>query len=217
MQPVKEKRASERAYETLLEEIQSGVLSPGTVLAEVNQAERLGVSRTPMRTAISKLISDGLAKQLSPRTTVVTGFDLEDIQRLFEARRALEESAARLAAERGDRKKFKELEEGLARVEIDSDEHIEEYYRLINQFDEEIDRAVDNDYLISALSMIRTHLVRARRLARDNHERLAASVAEHRLIAHAIASGDQDLAVGATHVHLHNALTAIKNSLTEGK
>ncbi|MFC6235694.1 GntR family transcriptional regulator, partial [Leucobacter soli] len=48
-------RASDLAYATLLEEIQSGALAPGTVLAEVEQAARLGVSRTPAREAIGRL------------------------------------------------------------------------------------------------------------------------------------------------------------------
>jgi DNA-binding GntR family transcriptional regulator len=52
-----------------------------------------------------------------------------------------------------------------------------------------------------------------RRLARDKPERLAASVAEHRVIADAIARRDADLAAHATHVHLHNALTSILASL----
>ncbi len=60
---------------------------------------------------------------------------------------------------------------------------------------------------------MRTHLVRVRRLARDNPARLAASVAEHRLIAAAIGARDADLAAHATHVHLHNALHSILESL----
>jgi DNA-binding GntR family transcriptional regulator len=55
--------------------------------------------------------------------------------------------------------------------------------------------------------------VRVRRLARDIPERLAASVAEHRLIAAAIAERDADLAAHATHVHLHNALATILTSV----
>ena len=76
-----------------------------------------------------------------------------------------------------------------------------------------LDGAVANDYLTSALRTVRTHLVRVRRLARDNPDRLAASVAEHRLIASAIARRDADLAAHATHIHLHNALTSILDSL----
>ena len=83
-------RASDRAYATLLDEIQSGDLRPGTVLGEVEQSSRLGVSRTPLREALSRLTADGLVAQASPRVTVVTDIDAGDIRALFELRRALE-------------------------------------------------------------------------------------------------------------------------------
>lgn len=210
-------RASDQAYATLLQEIQSGELSPGTVLAEAEQAARLGVSRTPAREAIGRLVANGLAAQQSPRITVVTDFDTDDLRALFKARRALEESAVSLAALHGDPDEFAALARSFAEVDFErDDEHhsaIDDYYALIARFDAALDAAVDNAYFTSSLSTIRTHLVRARRLARDNRERLRASVGEHRLIAEAIAAGDSELAAHATHVHLHNALTAILESL----
>jgi len=204
-------RASDRAYRTLLNEIQSGDLRPGAVIAEVEQATRLGVSRTPLREALGRLAADGLVAQASPRVTVVTDIDAADIRDLFDVRRALEETAARLAAQRGDSDAFAGLAAEFGRV--DPDAAPDDYYALIAGFDEALDAAVDNDYLTSALRTVRTHLVRVRRLARDNPQRLAASVGEHRLIAAAIAARDADLAAHATHVHLHNALTSILESL----
>lgn len=206
-------RASDRAYRTLLEEIQSGALPAGAVLGEVEQAARLGVSRTPLREAIRRLAADGLVAQQSPRVTVVTDVDAGDIRELFELRRALEESAARLAAKRGDAEEFAALTTEFARVEIGAASDRDAYYALIARFDKAIDRAVDNSYLTSALRTVRTHLVRVRRMARDKPARLAESVAEHRLIASALAARDGDLAAHATHVHLHNALTNILDSL----
>lgn len=207
-------RASDRAYETLLDQIQSGALAPGAVVGEVDQAERLGVSRTPMREAISRLAADGLVAQQSPRITVVTDVNTDDIRALFEVRRALEESAARLAAERGDAAAFHALAEAFDGINPQEDP--DGYYELIGEFDSEIDAAVANDYLTAALRPVRTNLVRVRRLARDNPNRLGASAIEHRLIAAAIAAGDKDLAASATHVHLNNALTAILHALPEG-
>lgn len=210
-------RASDRAYRTLLEQIQSGELAPGTVLAEVEQARRLGVSRTPLREAIGRLAADGLVAQASPRVTVVTDIDADDIRALFAVRRALEESAARIAAERvadgapGD--PFAALAERWESEDPKAD--ADAYYATIAQFDRALDAAVGNDYLISALRTVRTHLVRVRRLARDNPARLAASASEHRVIARAIADGDAELAAHATHVHLHHALTAILASLAD--
>ncbi|MFV0375434.1 GntR family transcriptional regulator [Microbacterium sp.] len=204
-------RAGDRAYTTLLDEIQSGALAPGTVLAEVEQATRLGVSRTPLREALGRLGADGLVAQASPRVTVVTEVDARNIRELFEVRRALEETAARLAAERREAAVFGDLAARFRDVDPAADP--DAYYALIARFDAALDAAVTNDYLTAALKTVRTHLVRVRRLARANPARLAASGSEHRLIAAAVAAGDADLAAHATHVHLHNALTSILDSL----
>lgn len=209
-------RASDRAYATLLEEIQSGALAAGTVLAEVEQAARLGVSRTPMREALRRLAADGLVVQQSPRVTVVAGLDADDIRSLFEIRRALEETSARLAAQRGDAQVFGALADEFSRVDLAEVEGRDAYYALIARLDARLDAAVANDYLSSALRTVRTHLVRVRRMARDKPDRLAASAREHLLIARALASRDADLAAHATHIHLHNALESILQSLTEG-
>jgi DNA-binding GntR family transcriptional regulator len=206
-------RASDRAYATLLEQIQSGDLAPGTVLGEVEQAARLGVSRTPLREALGRLAADGLVAQQSPRVTVVTDVDTGDIRALFEVRRALEETAARLAAVRGDSAAFASLADEFAQSSLRGEDGRDAYYALIARFDAQLDASIDNDYLSSALRTVRTHLVRVRRLARDIPERLTASVAEHRLIAAAIAERDADLAAHATHVHLYNALATILESV----
>lgn len=209
-------RASERAYVILRDAIQSGELPAGTVIGEVEQSERIGVSRTPMREAIGKLLVDGLLAQVSPRVIVVSGFDADDIRSLFEARRALEETAARIAAERGDPLAFRALAMDFQAAHPEVGEHAaDSYYALISRFDEAIDTAVDNVYLTQALRTIRTHLVRARHLARDNSDRLQASVSEHALIASAIAVRDPELAAHATHVHLHNALASILASIDD--
>jgi len=210
---VESARASDRAYAVLLDEIQSGTLPAGAVLAEVEQAARLGVSRTPLREALRRLAADGLAVQQSPRVTVVAGLDADDIRALFEIRRALEETSARLAAARGDRTAFAALAEEFSRVDLSAAAGRDAYYALIARFDAELDAAHGNDYLTSALRTVRTHLVRVRRMARDKPERLAASASEHLLIVRALAAGDADLAAHATHVHLHNALTGILDSL----
>jgi DNA-binding GntR family transcriptional regulator len=206
-------RASDRAYRALLAEIQSGALAAGAVLSETEQAARLGVSRTPLREAIARLAADGLVQQQSPRVTVVSPIDADDIVALFELRRGLEETAARLAARRGARSSFAAIADEFARASVDGDTAQQAYYALIARFDAALDEAVANDYLAGALRTVRTHLVRVRGFARYKPERLATSVGEHRLIAAAIAAGDEDLAAHATHVHLHNALTSILDSL----
>lgn len=212
---ITERTAGERAYRMLLDEIQSGALHAGTVLAEVEQAARLGISRTPLREALRRLTADGLVVQQSPRVTVVAALDADDIRELFEIRRALEETSARLAASRGDAAVFAALAAEFADVDLTAPAGRDAYYALIARFDAALDAAVANDYIAAALRTVRTHLVRVRRMARDKPARLAASAAEHRTIAEALAARDGDLAAHATHVHLHNALTGILDSLPD--
>jgi DNA-binding GntR family transcriptional regulator len=108
-------RASDRAYAALREDIIEWRLLPGTVLAEVEQSERLGVSRTPLREALSRLTAEGLTTAAGGRGVVVTDISLEDIDELFELRETLECKAAALAAERGRRCALRAAPEGVAR------------------------------------------------------------------------------------------------------
>jgi DNA-binding GntR family transcriptional regulator len=203
-------RASDRAYEALRSEILDGVLLPGAVLAEVEQAARLGVSRTPLREALSRLTADGLVGP-SGRGLVVTELSTDSIRELYQLRQALEEQAAWLAAARRPSGVFEQLAArfGESAALLDQgDAGTAGYYGLVAEFDEAIDQAVANDYLVAALGSVRTHLMRMRRLARRDWDRLRAAAAEHQLIAEAIAAGDARLAAHATHVHLHRSLTA---------
>jgi len=206
-------RASDRAYLTLRDEIVEWELRPGSVLGEVEQSTRLGVSRTPLREALARLVADGLVSSQSGRGLVVTNLSLASIREIFEVRQALEEQAARLAARRGDTAVFDQLEREFAAVNelLEHDDPARHaYYGLVARLDDAIDDAVDNTYLTAALATLRTHLVRVRRLAVDDPARLSAAAAEHLLIVQAIAARDAELAAHATQVHLHQALRNIQ-------
>jgi DNA-binding GntR family transcriptional regulator len=90
--------AADRAFDALRRDIVEGELPPGAPLTEVEQAARLGVSRTPVREAFARLIAAGLATEHGPRTLVVSEIERDDVDALFELRTALDEQAARLAA-----------------------------------------------------------------------------------------------------------------------
>lgn len=210
-------RASERAYKTLREEIVEWRLLPGTVLAEVEQSERLGVSRTPLREALGRLSAEGLTQTARGRGVVVTDISLEDIDELFELREALESKAAALAAVRGDEATFRRLQDELLEAPgliSGADPARHDYYRLVGRLDEAIDAAISNSYLAQAMRSLRVHLVRVRRLAADDATRLTAAAAEHAAIAEAIAAGNPRLAEAATTLHLHRSLTHLKATHT---
>lgn len=202
-------RASDRAYSLLRSDIVEWRLGPGELLAEVEQSARLGVSRTPLREALSRLVAEGLAVPHAGRGVVVSTISLEAVTDLFEVRLPLECAAVRLAAGRGERGAFTALagEFRTAGPLIgDDDGGQDAYYTLVARLDQEIDDAARNPYLLQARKPIRTHLARVRRLARDNPLRLLASAREHEQIALALGAGNAELAEAAMRVHLHNSL-----------
>lgn len=203
-------RASDRAYADLRASIVDGDLAPGAVLGEVEQAARLGLSRTPVREALQRLVADGLVTALSPRILAVSDLDADRIRDLYELREALESRAAALAARRRRAEPFVALRERFAlaprRLDDDDAEGVEAVYALIRDLDDEIDDAIGNADFRQALAGVRLHSARIRRLARHNLDRLRAATAEHALIIDAILDGDAELAAHATHVHLHASL-----------
>lgn len=204
-------RASERAYQALRRDILNWDLPPGSVLAEVDLSERLGVSRTPVREALAKLVAAGLAEAQRGRGTVVSDVSLDDLADMFVLRRVLETESAQLAATSDQAHEFAPLAEKFRTFAKDAQifEEPGPYYQLITAMDELIDAAAGNSYLSGALSNLRVHLIRVRRMAKDNPARLVASAQEHAAIAEAIANHDPLLASAATILHLQASLDHI--------
>ncbi|WP_104117509.1 GntR family transcriptional regulator [Arthrobacter sp. B1805] len=202
-------RASDRAYFLLRSDIVEWRLAPGELLGEVEQSARLGVSRTPLREALSRLMAEGLAAPHAGRGVVVSPISLEAVTDLFHVRLPLECAAVRLAAVRGNESAFTALAEEFAaagRLIEGDDGGQDAYYALVARLDQEIDDAARNAYLLQAQKPIRTHLARVRRLARNDQDRLLASAREHEQIALALAASNTELAEAAMRVHLLNSL-----------
>lgn len=209
-------RASDRAYDVLKEDILSWRLAPGTVLGETEQSERLGISRTPLREAITRLAAEGLVDTQRGRAGVVTDVSPANLPELFELREALETQAARLAARRRNTQTFEDLRDGFLAAPASLAEGASSYYDLVARLDGAIDVAIANPFLLASLAGLRNHLARVRRLAQDNPARLAESVSEHLLIVQAILDGDEMLAAQATAVHLRKSLSNLLDAVDSG-
>ncbi len=196
------------------------MLGPGSTLFEVEQSERLGVSRTPVREAFGRLVAEGLLDDRRGRGLAVTDVSDDDVDALYEMRTCLEAQAVpagRPPCRPGRIRLLCPRISGLACSLLDprvSNEQIGEYYALIRRFDRAVDSAAGNPYLLDALETLRAHVARVRLKAGASPMRLAASALEHALIASAIADHDSALAVHATHVHLHNSLEHFRHDYT---
>ncbi len=208
-------RASDTAYAALRDDILYWNTPPGTVFAEVEQAARLGLSRTPIREAFARLTAEGLLVALPGRGLVVSDLSRETIIELFELRVVLESEAARLVALRRDPAAFIALRDQFLAVPalLEHDDDRREYYALVERLDAAMDEAARSRFLIAAIRKLRPQLIRVRRLARDNPERLATAAAEHLTIVEAIVDGDSQLAANATSIHLKMSLKNILNAV----
>lgn len=87
-------------FNTLRQEILTGKLKPGERLMEIHLANKLGVSRTPIREAIRKLELEGLVIMIPRRGAEVAQITLKNLKDVMEVRRALDVLAIELACER---------------------------------------------------------------------------------------------------------------------
>ena len=207
-------RASDIAYEQLRAEIIDWVLKPGAPLSEIDTAERIGVSRTPVREALARLTAEGLVSSIG-RTARVAPLSRDHVVQLYEVREALETYAARLAARRREPARFEAL---LQEFRPATDSHApdaEHSARFAGALEAEIDVAAANHYLTGQLDHLRGQLARVRNQAHASALRLRRAFDEQILIAEAVLAGDETLAVHATAIHLHNSLAAALRILPE--
>ena len=158
---------SDKVYEIIKNEILSGATSPGAQLEVVGLAKRLGVSRTPVKEAISRLIVEGFVRDFPRKGYFVSKRDREDITELLDARLMLE----LVAVERGLHLVKPAQIEGMRRVlgEIDGimDSQgwyidYEEFVRKDAQFHLLIIDTARNRHLIEAYRRIFLHYHAAR-------------------------------------------------------
>jgi DNA-binding GntR family transcriptional regulator len=108
---------SNGTYSALKQMIVSNELSPGQRLLDRELADKLGVSRTPVRDALRRLEQDGLITTRTGRRWFVADLDTKQAADLYELREVLEVHAVHLAAERGTPADFEELERVLTTLE----------------------------------------------------------------------------------------------------
>ena len=108
---------ADQVYDTLEYNILTGVYACGEIISETRLSEELGVSRTPIREAMSRLQHEKLIKE-SPNGTVVVGVTEKDVKDLFEVKRRIEVIATRRAAENISPEGLKALKDNIEQQEF---------------------------------------------------------------------------------------------------
>ena len=197
-------------FTTLRQAILKGELLPGERLMEIQLAEKMGVSRTPIREAIRKLEREGLVIMVPRKGAEVAGISEKILRDVLEVRMTLEKLALRLAFKRQGTDLIEKLEaaeqafqdaiEGEKLIDMaEADEH---FHFLIYE-------AADNDKLRELLNSLKENMYRYRLeyLKDENYRR--SLMEEHNAIIEAFKANDLEKGLEVTDTHIANQERAV--------
>ena len=191
-------------FNTLRDAILTGKLVPGERLMENQLAEKLGVSRTPVREALRMLELENLVELVPRKGAQVLDMSEKDIVNILEVRSALEGLATSVAC----KKMSKEDLQQLKNMEVDfekavADNDVEHFVDIDEDFHDLIFAATENDKLINIFRNLRIQLYRYRMAqAKNNETSMSTIVAHHRSIIRAIENHDSEEGASIAQGHI---------------
>ena len=192
-------------FNTLRKAILTGELKPGERLMEIHLANRLGVSRTPIREAIRKLELEGLVTMIPRRGAEVAQITEKSMKDVLEVRRALDALCAELACDRISEEEMGKLEEACAGFEkATRTGDTTAIAKADVALHDIIVAATGNQRLVQLVNNLAEQMYRYRFVYikdESQHERL---IEEHRMIYDSIRKKDKEAAARAAKLHIDN-------------
>lgn len=204
-QPFAHLSRGEAAYRAILDQIREGVLKAGDRLREQDVAARFGMSRTPVREALGRLVEKRLLETAGGRGLTVRALSPSEVIELYSMREILEGAAARLAAQHASPPELAalaDLEAAFGREGADYGA----LARLNRDFHAAIHRAARNAYLDEATRVLDDNIALLGISTFSATGRPEAARAEHKAILDAITARDADGAEQAARAHMRAAL-----------
>ena len=206
----------ELVFENIRQAIVKGIFAPGERLMEIQLADDLGVSRTPVREAIRKLELEGFVVMIPRRGTYVANLSIKDINDVYEIRISLDVLAAGLAAERIEPEELEELNRLLLEIsEAAKTGPMEKIVKLDTAFHDVLYKASRNDRLRNIINNLREQITGIRGTSMRYPGRLADTLEEHRALVDSIAARDSERAQAAARIHLENAEHTLLKAMAE--
>ena len=197
-------------FNTLRQAILTGELKPGERLMEIHLANKLGVSRTPIREAIRKLELEGLVTMIPRRGAEVAQITEKSMNDVLEVRRALDALCVELACERITEEDLGRLKQACDAFEAAvRTKDVKKVAKADVELHDIIVQATGNQRLIQLINNLSEQMYRYRfEYIKDisQHQQL---IDEHRMIYDSIVKKDKEAASQAAHVHIDNQKKAI--------
>lgn len=205
-------------FNTLREAILRGELKPGERLMEIQLANKLGVSRTPIREAIRKLELEGLVLMIPRKGAEVAEITEKSLRDVLEVRKALEELAVQLACDKITKEEIGELKATAQEFEeVTKEGDITKIAEADVKFHDIINVATENQKLIQLLSNLREQMYRFRVEYLKSPAFYPKLIAEHQEIIHTIEEKKKGAAMRVVSEHIDNQVHAVMDILREKK
>ncbi len=205
----------EVVFNTLRQAIIQGEFQPGERLMEVTLANKLGVSRTPVREAIRMLELEGLVVMIPRKGAEVANITVKDLKDALEVRMAMEALSVKLACERIDEAGKEELKDACMKFkEAINSKLVPAIVEGDEAFHNTIYKISQNQKLINIAQNLREQVYRYRvEYVKDfsYHEKL---IKEHDLITMAILRGDKEAAEKIMNEHIYNQEQIVIRNVT---
>jgi DNA-binding GntR family transcriptional regulator len=201
-------------FDTIRQAIITGELKPGERLMEVQLAEKMGVSRTPIREAIRKLELEGLVEMLPRKGALVADLSIKDMMDVLEVRTSLDGLATVLASQRIKPEEIKELKNVQAQfANYVEKENLQGTIKKDVEFHDIIYKASRNDKLILIANNLREQVYRFRVIYLKDFISPKEIVKEHAEICDAVTRGDTETAEILAQRHIKNQEMAFIKAL----
>jgi DNA-binding GntR family transcriptional regulator len=199
----------EAAYQAIKQAIRETVFPPGYRAAEAEIARQLGMSRTPVHEAMTRLQEEGLVRILPRRGILVCALMQEDIQEIYEVIIALEGAAAERIALSPEITRFRLAETLVAATDTMeaalASNDLASWARADEEFHDSMVRQCGNGRLTRMIGTVTDQSHRSRTFTLQLRPNPVSSTAEHRAIIEAIRAGDGHAANQAARLHRQHA------------
>jgi len=201
--------SAERVLHALRELILGGDLAPGARLGEVELADRLGVSRTPVREALSRLAAEGIVEMVPNRGARVATWTVAELEGVFDLRSAIEPQLTGYAVPHATPADVEELDD-LAHRMMDvgrpgPDQNLDALVPLNRAFHDRLVALAEHPTLATALAGAIHPPIVLRNFHAYDEASLRRSLAHHVEIVAALRAGDATWARAVMTAHIHNA------------
>ena len=201
-------------FDVLMSAIMQGQLSPGERLLEVQLADEMGVSRTPVREAIRRLELEGFVVMVPRKGAYVAGLSINDVEEVYEIRTMLETLAVRLAAQRMQPADYAQLDDLSEKMRATWQEgNVDNWVSLDASFHELLYKFSRNERLVAMMNNIMEQLSRYRIISLANVEVRHNSLSEHQELIEALKRRDSEAAATAVAMHIENTKQSLINML----